>query len=203
MRFFISVFFNFFLLLLNFVSHFLIQQPAHVFQQVLNKLKPEGYFGFTIPLHCPDAEEHGIMTFDPNPILEQLESVGFKIVHQEQFLGYNLPDSKVFYHGVLCRAPKAKMSHSSILPSGTVEEAVSHTESKQSAEDTLPTDAELNMPEVIAQVRDHWQVHSTFFSKQSPQKTLHCTIPCLLLIVFIVRFDIIIRILTCFFPSYV
>jgi SAM-dependent methyltransferase len=79
-----------------------ILHPIALLQQVKRKLKPNGVFGFTIPLHNPPAHKYGVQTFDPNTMLALVKTQGFRILKQKQFNGWKIDRLCIKYLGVLC-----------------------------------------------------------------------------------------------------
>ena len=79
-----------------------ILYPVALLQQVKRKLKPNGVFGLTIPLHNPPVHKYGVQTFNPKKVLALVKAQGFRILKQKQFHGWQVDRWCIKYLGIMC-----------------------------------------------------------------------------------------------------
>ena len=81
-----------------------VSKPFEVVEKILSHLKPEGLLSITVPINEPHAADFPVNVFNEAQMEEFFASQQLKVVHKEQFLGYQTDEDTVFFLGYVVKS---------------------------------------------------------------------------------------------------
>jgi len=81
-----------------------IKKPSQLFERIHKVLKPAALFGVTFPTNQPGMDTGlDVKSYTEGEILALVQSTGFEILEEDNFLGYDSGDYTINYSGLILK----------------------------------------------------------------------------------------------------